>query len=58
VPSKVRVAPGSSADSYLMNKLLGQDMALGTQPMPFGGELCAVKVEAVRAWINAGAPLN
>lgn len=58
VPSSLRVAPNSSADSYLMNKLLGQNMADETNQMPIGGTLCSVKIDAVRAWIDAGAPVN
>ncbi len=58
VPTELRVASGNSADSYLMNKLLGVDMEPGTLRMPIGGVLCDAKLEAVRQWIDAGAPVN
>ena len=55
-----RVAASDSANSYLMNKLLGVDMALGTTRMPqldLDG-LCTPKIEVIRQWIDAGAPIN
>lgn len=58
VPTKLRVAPGQSADSYLMNKILGTGMADGTLQMPVGGMLCAPRLEAIEQWIDAGAPVN
>ena len=54
-----RVTPGDSAASYLMNKLLGENLAPGTQRMPFlGPGLCDAKLEAVRQWIDDGAPIG
>ena len=53
-----RVDPQNSSGSYIMNKLLAVDMATGTLQMPLTGTLCEAKVEAVRQWINDGAPVN
>jgi len=60
VPSSLRVAPTDSAASYLMNKLLGVDMAAGTTRMPQldADGLCSPKIEAIRSWIDDGAPVN
>jgi hypothetical protein len=59
VPMKLRVAPGDSSASYLMNKLLGVDMATDTEQMPLEGTpLCEARLDAVRAWIDAGAPIS
>ena len=58
VPTSKRVVPSQSGSSYLMNKLLGQDIAPMTQPMPIGGMLCDVRLAAVRQWIDDGAPIN
>jgi hypothetical protein len=54
---QVLVEPSESDSSYLMNKLLGEGMANGTQLMPQGATtpLCAAKLDGVRAWIDAGA---
>ena len=49
-----RVAPGDAADSYLYMKLAGDPRIVGDR-MPFGGVLTADEIEAVRAWIDAGA---
>ena len=53
-----RVTAGDSAASYVMNKLLGENMAPMTLKMPITGTLCESKIDAVRAWIDAGAPVN
>lgn len=58
VPESLRVAPNDSNASYLMNKILGVDMALGTVRMPqndSGFVLCEPQVNAIRQWIDAGA---
>ena len=59
IPSKLRVAPNDSSASYLMNKILGVDIALGTQRMPLneGGDvvLCDAEINAIRQWIDDGA---
>jgi hypothetical protein len=49
-----RVAPGDAADSYLYMKLAGDPRIVGDR-MPFGGVLTAEEIEAVGAWIDAGA---
>jgi len=55
-----RVTPGDSDASYLMNKLLGEGMAATTTRMPQldPDGLCTPKIDAVREWIDAGAPIN
>jgi len=55
-----RVTSGDSSASYLMNKLLGVDMAADTTRMPQldPDGLCTPKIDAVREWIDAGAPIN
>lgn len=52
-----RIAPGNAADSYLYMKLAGDPRIAGDR-MPFGGTLTAVEIDAVRAWIEAGAKDN
>jgi hypothetical protein len=59
-PNDVRVVASDSGASYLMNKLLGVDMALGTARMPLnpiGGMdfLCEPEINAIRQWIDDGA---
>ncbi len=49
-----RVAPGHAEDSYLYMKLAGDPRIAGDR-MPFGGLLSAAEIDAVRAWIDAGA---
>ncbi|HET6414671.1 MAG TPA: hypothetical protein VFG22_00145, partial [Polyangiales bacterium] len=52
----LRVAPGNTGASYLVDKLLGQNLAPGTAQMPnVGTALCDAKIQAVEAWIEAGA---
>lgn len=56
---KLRVAPGDVPGSYLVDKLLGQNLPQGTQRMPFGNmPLCDAKIAAVEDWIAAGAPTS
>ena len=59
VTESLRVAPNDSGASYLVNKILGVDIALGTQRMPLneGGNvvLCDVEINAIRQWIDDGA---
>jgi hypothetical protein len=53
---KLRVAPGDTGASYLIDKLLGQDLAAGTSRMPFSNlPLCDAKIQAVEAWVADGA---
>jgi hypothetical protein len=55
-----RVTSGDSSASYLMNKLLGVDMAADTTRMPQldPDGLCTPKIDVVREWIDDGAPIN
>lgn len=53
-----RVTPSDSAASYIMNKLLGENMAPNTLMMPVTGTLCESKIDAVQEWIDAGAAIN
>jgi glucose/arabinose dehydrogenase len=48
-----RVAPGDAAASVLYRKVSGE--ALCGSPMPPGAPLSAAQIDAVRAWIDAGA---
>ena len=53
---KLRVAPGDPDASYLLDKLLGRNLAPGTlQQPPVGGPLCDPMIQAVEEWIAAGA---
>lgn len=55
VPGTLRVAPGNAAASYLVQKIEGT-AAVGDR-MPLGGAvLDPATINAVRAWIDAGAP--
>jgi len=57
-PNDVRVVPSDSGASYLMNKILGVDMANGTSRMPLNDEgivLCEPEINAIRQWIDDGA---
>jgi hypothetical protein len=53
------VKPGSVADSYVVDKLLGTNMCSGAQ-MPGGGNaaLPQAKIDTIEAWIANGAPNN
>ena len=57
---KVRIAPGSSTSSYLVDKLLGRSQIvngcfMGAR-MPLGGTLSAADLLTIVSWIDAGAP--
>ena len=55
---RLLVKPGDPTNSYLMQKLEGTHMCLGTQ-MPRGsGQLAAADLATIRAWICNGAPNN
>ena len=54
----MRVAAGDSANSYIMNKLLNQNIPAPYLQMPIGGTLCEAKVDVIRQWIDDGAPIN
>lgn len=51
-----RVEPGDVSTSYIVNKLLGEGIQEGTSRMPIAVDpLCDSKIDAVEAWIAAGA---
>lgn len=55
------VAPGKPDASYFYLKLTGEHLAAGGsgEPMPFPhGPLAPAEIEAVRKWIEQGAPRN
>jgi hypothetical protein len=53
-PQKLLVDPGHPESSYLMLKVQGDPSITGVQ-MPKGGALAPAQIEALRAWIAAGA---
>lgn len=61
VPGRALVVAGSPDASFLMDKLLGRDLPAdpvgqsSSTIMPPGSMLEAERIEAVRAWIAAGA---
>lgn len=54
-PDKVRVKPNDVAGSYLMDKILGVDIAEGDR-MPPTAPLSEARTDLIRRWIEAGAP--
>jgi len=55
-PGVQRVAPSNSAGSYVVQKLQG-DPGISGSRMPFGGQpLDQPTINAIRQWIDAGAP--
>jgi hypothetical protein len=52
-----RVTRGLAVDSYLYMKIAGDPRTIGER-MPLGGTLTAAEIDAVRAWIDAGAQDN
>lgn len=54
LPAFERVTEGVSADSYLYMKVAGDPRIIGDR-MPLGGMLTAAEIDAIRAWIDAGA---
>ena len=57
LPGFKRVASGNAADSYVYMKIAGDPRIVGGR-MPLGGLLTAAEIDAVRAWIDAGAKDN
>lgn len=52
----LRVAPGDTNASYLIDKLLGVNLAPDTVRMPNSSQvLCDAKIQAVEAWVADGA---
>jgi hypothetical protein len=56
--SKVRVSPGSVANSYLINKLTGVGMCGGNMMPANGAPLTSAQLDTIRGWICQGAPNN
>jgi hypothetical protein len=57
VAGKLRVAPGDTPRSFLLDKLTGNLAAGEGSPMPYvGSRLPAKSIDLVRRWIAAGAP--
>jgi hypothetical protein len=56
-PSKQRVVPGSSATSFLSQKVHGTQDATEGSTMPLvGTPLSAIELQVLDGWIDAGAP--
>ena len=51
-----RVAPGSPATSYIIDKLKGTNLCAGVQMPRTAAPLAAGDIATVEAWIAAGAP--
>lgn len=57
-PTFVRVAPGAPDSSYLIHKIEGRSSIVGER-MPLGDEsLSQAEINAIRTWIENGAPRN
>jgi hypothetical protein len=56
--STVRVSPGATAKSYLMNKLTGNGICSGTQMPKTGASLPPAQLQIISGWICEGAPNN
>jgi len=55
-PGLLRVMPFDADASYLMDKIDGVNLAPDTDRMPVGGVLCDARADAIREWIEMGAP--
>ena len=58
---RLRVAPGQTRKSYIINKLEGTQLKVGGagERMPFGGPyLPADTIQNIKDWIHEGAPNN
>ena len=53
-----RVAPGNAADSYVYMKIAGDPRIAGARMPADGTTLTAAEIQAVGAWIDAGAKDN
>ena len=53
--TKLRVKANDLAGSYLMNKLLGTGMCVGSQMPKAGVSLTQAELDTIRAWISTGA---
>ena len=60
-PEVMLIVAGDAANSYIVNKMRGQNMSLVSSTgkaaglMPPNSPLCEPKIKAVEDWINAGA---
>jgi hypothetical protein len=55
---RLLTAPGNAAQSYMLNKVTGQDLCAGSQ-MPFGGPyLPDADILTLQRWVCEGAPGN
>lgn len=52
-----RVAPGNSADSYLIHKLMGTNISGARMPLG-GAELSPAAIDSIAKWIDKGALNN
>jgi hypothetical protein len=52
------VKPGAPASSYLMDKLLGANLCMGSQMPKAGQSLPSTQIDTIRNWICQGAPNN
>ena len=50
------VEPGDAENSYLIHKLEDRPGIVRDRMPPTGDPLTAAEIEAIRDWINAGAP--
>jgi hypothetical protein len=53
--SRLLVAPNDAKSSYLVDKLLGQNLCLGTQMPKRGVSLARDQIDAIVSWICHGA---
>jgi hypothetical protein len=61
VDGKLRVAPNDSDASYIVNKITGIGLAPNTLRMPISARfeiLCEPQIDAIREWIDLGAPIE
>jgi hypothetical protein len=60
VPSKVRIKPNSTAESYLFMKITGAAGIVGSAmpPVASGGPLSPGQIQDIADWINQGAQNN
>jgi hypothetical protein len=51
-----RVVAGATDQSYLINKILGVDLCLGTTKMPKIGSISQAQIDTIAEWVCEGAP--
>lgn len=57
VSGKILVVPGNSSQSYLINKLTGENISGSRMPLA-GSPLSPAIIDSIAAWIDAGALNN